>query len=144
MFYREDWIIKQIETLIAALIDAVFKNKSSEKTYVQEQNTIDELIEKNKICEAENFIFERAKLEGTVNDSEFLLTVLHFYQRLNNMSEEDLNAAGFSHDEIKEGLIDFFSKYCGDEKIKGIIENAYLDEVIATSTQANEKDDDSV
>lgn len=144
MFYREDWIIKQIETLIAALIDAVFKNKSSEKTYTPEQNTIDELVEKNRICEAEDFIFERAKLKGTVHDSEFLITVLHFYQRLNNMSEDELNSAGFSHDEIKQGLIDFFSKYGGNEKIKGIIENAYLDEIIATSTQANEKEDSSV
>ena len=143
MFYREDWIIKQIETLIAALIDAVFKNKSSEKTYVQEQNTIDELLKKNKICEAENFIFEKAKLKGTVNDSKFLLTVLHFYQRLNNMREEDLNAAGFSHDEIKEGLIDFFSKYCDDEGVKSIMENTYLDEIIATNTQSNEKKDGS-
>lgn len=144
MFYREDWIVKQIETLIAALIDAVFKNKSSEKTYTPEQNAIDELVDKNRICEAEDFIFERAKLKGTVHDSEFLLTVLLFYQRLNNMSDEDLNSAGFSHDEIKQGLIDFFSKYCGDEKVKGIIENAYLDEIIVTSTQANEKENGSV
>lgn len=144
MFYREDWIIKQIETLIAALIDAVFKNKSSEKTYTPEQNTIDELVEKNRICEAEDFIFERAKLKGTVHDSEFLITVLHFYQRLNNMSEDELNSAGFSHDEIKQGLIDFFSKYGGNEKIKAIIESAYLDEVIATSTQVTEQKDGSV
>lgn len=145
MFYREDWIIRQIETLIAALIDAVFKNKSSDKEeYTKEQSKIDELMEENKICEAENFIFEGAKRQGTVKDSEFLLTVLRFYQRLNNMSEEDLNSAHFSHDEIKQGLLDFFSKYCDDEKIKGIIENAYLDEIIAISTQANEKEDGSV
>lgn len=46
------------------------------------------------------------------------------------MSEEELNAAGFSHDEIKQGLIDFFSKYCDDEKVGKIIYNAHLDSLI--------------
>ncbi len=135
MFYREDWIIKQIETMIAALIDAVFKNKCSDEKYVQEQSTIDELLEKRKICEAENFIFETAEKQGTVKDGEFFLAVLRFYQRLNNMSEEELNAVGFSHDEIKQGLLDFFTKYCRDEKVNEITENAYLDEIIAENTE---------
>ncbi len=140
MFYREDWIIRQIETLIAALIDAVFKNKSSDKEeYTQEQSKIDELMEENKICEAENFIFEGAKQQGTVKDSEFLLTVLRFYQRLNNMSEEDLNSAHFSHDEIKQGLLDFFSKYCDDENVSKIIESTYLDAVIEKDAKEKNK-----
>lgn len=136
MFYREDWIIKQIETMIAALIDAVFKDKSSDEEYVQEQNTVEELLEEKKICEAENFIFETAQRQGTVDDSGFLLTVLRFYQRLNNMSEEELNAVGFSHDEIKQGLLDFFTKYCRDEKVREITENACLDEIIASNTDS--------
>lgn len=145
MFYREDWIIRQIETLIAALIDAVFKNKSSDKEeYTQEQSKIDELMEDNKICEAENFIFEGTKQQGTVKDSEFLLTVLRFYQRLNNMSEEDLNSAHFSHDEIKQGLLDFFSKYCDDENVSKIIESAYLDAVIEKDAKDKNKSSRSV
>ena len=129
MFYREDWIIKQIETMVAALIDAVFKNKSSENKYVQEQHTVDQLLEENKICESENFIFEAAERRGCA-DSDFLLTVLRFYRTLNNMSEEELNGSGFSHDEVKEGLVDFLTKYCKDEEVNKIIYNVYLDSVI--------------
>lgn len=140
MFFREDWIIRQIEMLIAALIDALFEHEPSEKDCTQEQITVNELIDKNKICEAENFLFETAKLKGKENSREFLITVLDFYQRINSMSEEELNAAGFSHDEIKEGLLDFFSKYCNDEKASKIIENAYLDEIIATNAQINEEE----
>lgn len=60
------------------------------------------------------------------------------------MSEEELNAAGFSHDEIKQGLLDFFSKYCDNEKVSKIIENAYLDEIIATNTETEESEDISI
>lgn len=140
MFFSEDWIIRQIEMLIAALIDVIFEHKPSEKTYTSEQITINDLVDKNKICEAENFIFETAKLKGKENNREFLIAVLDFYQRINSMSEEELNAAGFSHDEIKQGLVDFFSKYCNDEKVSKIIENAYLDEIIVANTEREEKD----
>lgn len=130
MFFSEDWIIRQIEMLIAALIDAIFEHKPSEKPCTAEQITLNDLIDKNKICEAENFLFETAKQKGYENNREFLVTVLDFYQRINSMSEEELNAAGFSHDEIKQGLLDFFSKYCDDENVSKIIENAYLDSLI--------------
>lgn len=141
MFFREDWIIRQIEMLIAALIDALFEHEPSEKECTQEQITVNELIDKNKICEAENFLFETAKLKGKENNREFLVTVLDFYQRINSMSEEELNASGFSHDEIKQGLVDFFSKYCDDEKVSKVIENAYLDEIIAANTETEESED---
>lgn len=144
MFFSEDWIIRQIEMLIAALIDAIFEHKPSEKPYTSEQITVNDLVDKNKICEAENFLFETAKLKGTESNREFLVTVLDFYQRINSMSEEELNAAGFSHDEIKQGLLDFFSKYCDDEKVGKIIENAYLDEIIATNTESEESEDISI
>lgn len=130
MFFSEDWIIRQIEMLIAALIDAIFEHKPSEKPYTSEQITVNDLVDKNKICEAENFLFETAKLKENENNGEFLITVLDFYQRINSMSEEELNAAGFSHDEIKQGILDFFSKYCDDEKVGKIIYNAHLDSLI--------------
>lgn len=141
MFFSEDWFIRQIEMLIAALIDAIFEHKPSENPYTAEQITVNDLIDKNKICEAENFLFETAKQKGNENNGEFLVTVLDFYQRINCMSEEELNAAGFSHDEIKQGLVDFFSKYCDDEKVSKIIENAYLDEIIVANTEIEKSED---
>lgn len=141
MFFSEDWFIRQIEMLIAALIDAIFKREPSEEPCTSEQITVNDLVDKNKICEAENFLFETAKQKGKENNREFLVTVLDFYQRINSMREEELNAAGFSHDEIKQGLVDFFSKYCDDEKVSKIIENAYLDEIIVANTEIEKSED---
>ena len=113
MFFHEDWIMRQIEMLIAAILNALSSEKSRTNTVTEEENTklsaIGELLEKNEICEAENLIFALA--DEKENDIELLAAAVKFYQTLNGKSEDYLNAHNFSHQEIKEGIEALYSRY---------------------------------
>ena len=105
--------MRQIEMLIAAILNIIIPAKSRTNTVTEEENTqlsaIGELLEKNKICEAENLIFALA--DEKENDMELLAAAVKFYQTLNGKSEEFLNSHDFSHQEIKEGLEALCSRY---------------------------------
>ena len=113
MFFHEDWLMRQIEMLVAAILNAVLSEKSRTNTVTEEEtiklSAIGELLEKNEICEAENLIFALA--DEKENDIELLRAAAKFYQKLNSMSEEFLNNHNFSHQEIKEGLEALCSRY---------------------------------
>ena len=113
MFFHEDWLMRQIEMLVAAILNAILSKRSRTNTVTEEENTklsaIGELLDKNEICEAENLIFALA--DEKENDIELLNAAVKFYQTLNGKSEEFLNAHDFSHEEIKEGLEALCSRY---------------------------------
>ena len=113
MFFHEDWLMRQIEMLVAAILNAILSERSRTNTVTEEENTkfsaIGELLDKNEICEAENLIFALA--DEKENDIELLDAAVKFYQALNGKSEEFLNAHNFSHQEIKEGLEALCSRY---------------------------------
>ncbi|MCH5317929.1 MAG: hypothetical protein J1E05_08130 [Eubacterium sp.] len=113
MFFHEDWLMRQIEMLVAAILNAILSKRSRTNTVTEEENTklsaIGELLDKNEICEAENLIFALA--DEKENDIELLNDAVKFYQTLNGKSEEFLNAHDFSHEEIKEGLGALCSRY---------------------------------
>ena len=113
MFFHEDWLMRQIEMLVAAILNAILPERSRTNTVTEEENTklsaIGELLDKNEICEAENLIFALA--DEKENDIELLNAAVKFYQTLNGKSEEFLNAHDFSHEEIKEGLEALCSRY---------------------------------
>ena len=113
MFFHEDWLMRQIEMLVAAILNAILPERSRTNTVTEGENTklsaIGELLDKNEICEAENLIFALA--DEKENDIELLNAAVKFYQTLNGKSEEFLNAHDFSHEEIKEGLEALCSRY---------------------------------
>lgn len=129
MFYHEDWLIRQIEMMIQAILNKICKKESGssfeEKSKIQQ--TILDLLSNDKICEAENLIFEFA--DEKRNDYNYLLTVLDFYKNLNGMSEDYLNKHNFSHQEIREGVLNFCSYYDSDE-IKKILNTFELERLV--------------
>lgn len=104
MFYKEDWVMKHIRLLIGFIRKLVLK----EDDVFDEENAysfseVDRLLDSGKIDEAENLFFSW-KDRGLL----FFNEVLQFYEKLNDMTDEELKSMGFSREEIQEGLVDYF------------------------------------
>lgn len=101
--------MKQIKLLVRFVAKAVFKKDTAEyKELVEESLAGTDILhrelmfflEEGKICEAENHLFEN--IDKTVKGH--LALALDFYERLNGLSDEELENANFSREEIKDGL----------------------------------------
>jgi hypothetical protein len=64
-----------------------------------------ELLAKGRICEAEDSLFDQFQPGST----DHLRLALDFYQRVNLMSDGELEARNFSRDEIYDGLRDIMN-----------------------------------
>lgn len=139
MFYHEDWLLRQIEMMITAILNIVFKHvaqEQKEENFIVQQK-LQELLCQNKICEAENFIFEM--LESKKNDYGFFAVVMDFYKQVNSMSESDLNAFNFSHEEVKDGIMNFCSHFSADKEISRLLDEFSLDEIVEKENEAEEQ-----
>lgn len=113
--YKKDWIIDQIESFID-VIDKVFLHKDSpsyelgkEKTSTEDSFYIelDNLIQKRKINEAENLLFD--KIDPA--NSKHLSIAVNFYSKLNQLNDETLEKANYSRQEIDQGLKDIMKEF---------------------------------
>jgi hypothetical protein len=108
---KQDWIMNQIESL-AMFIAKVFFKKDTTDYYVPVPDALTdtdrlhyellELIGENRINDAEDLLFERMDTA----DMKYLEVAVDFYARLNDKTDEELEAAEFSREEIEEGLHD--------------------------------------
>ena len=116
MYYHEDWLMRQIETMVSAIISVIFQtNPKSEDigTEIKITDTVDSgrrdtliaFLQEGKICEAENWLYENID----ENDISWLYTAVYFYSEINKLSDEYLVAHDFSREEIESGL----SEVCG-------------------------------
>lgn len=134
MFYQQDWFLRQIEMMIQAIIHLIDKKKA-ESCYEDEatvHQTISDLLNKDKICEAENLLFRSA--DENRNDYGLLLTALDFYNHLNGMDEDYLKEHNFSHQEIIDGLLGLHSYY-DDKEIKKLLQSFELDRLMEDMTK---------
>ncbi len=116
MGIKHDWILTQINMLIA-FIARVFFDKDTVHYEVADAAaptqddilflTLTALINERKICEAEDLLFENLDGYGR----QRLAVACEFYQRLNALSDEELEGAGFSREEINEGLVAVMKRY---------------------------------
>lgn len=114
--YHHDWLMRQIHTMIQLLGKILF-NKDHIKLNIQDESnsteihllheTLISLINELKINEAEDLLFE--KIDG--NDLIYMKVAMDFYDRLNSLSEGELEDAHFSRQEIKSGLEDVLDLY---------------------------------
>jgi hypothetical protein len=111
MIYEKDWIMRQIKVLVRSIAQLVFHRDLVEYEMEDETHltTTDflhrdllELIHQGRLCEAEDTLFDHY-LPG---DLSHLRLALDFYQRLNLLSDDELEAHSFSRDEIYDGLRD--------------------------------------
>lgn len=114
--YHHDWLMRQINTMIQLLSIILFKKDNVNFRVKDESNsakihllheTLISLINEAKINEAEDLLFK----EIDVNDLIYMKIAMDFYDRLNRLSEDILENADFSRDEIRSGLEDIMELY---------------------------------
>ena len=116
MYYHEDWLMRQIEAMVSAIISVIFHKspksedigteiKISDSVDPGQRDTIIAFLQKGEICEAENWLYENMDED----DISWLNTAVYFYSEINKLSDEYLTAHDFSREEIESGL----SEVCG-------------------------------
>lgn len=114
--YHQDWIMRQITSFIHMIGKVLFKKDSvelnihgesnSEKVHLLYERLIN-LINNLKINEAEDLLFENIE----TNDLIYIKIAMDFYDKVNKLSDEELEEADFSREEIKLGLEDILRLY---------------------------------
>lgn len=111
MIYQKDWLMRQIESIIAAILNflshtAQGKEDTSEVTQIGNQE-IDRFVSSGDICAAEDCLFENMD----VTDPSWLLIAAHFYSEINKLSDTYLKEHNFSREEISSGLLYVCEQY---------------------------------
>ncbi|MBU5427450.1 hypothetical protein KQI41_13745 [Tissierella pigra] len=114
--YHQDWIMRQITSFIHMIGKVLFKKDSvelnihgesnSEKVHILYERLIN-LINNLKVNEAEDLLFENIE----TNDLIYIKIAMDFYDKVNKLSDEELEEADFSREEIKLGLEDILRLY---------------------------------
>lgn len=116
MFMHQDWLMRQIELMAAAIaqlllgkgsIEYNLKEEFGHERSVELKNRLTELLEGGQLGKAEDLLF--AELDET--DKGILAAAIDFYQRANAMSDEELDAQGFTRSELWEGLGEVVERY---------------------------------
>ncbi|MDD4780843.1 MAG: DUF6483 family protein [Tissierellia bacterium] len=114
--YHQDWVMRQIELMVGFIVKIIFKKDNMEFNIYDESNStkihilyerLISLINQNKFDEAENILFEKAN----INDSVYLKIAIDFYNKINKLSDEDLQKGNFTREEIKLGIEDILRLY---------------------------------
>lgn len=109
--FQEDWVMRQIESIVDFLTVALLGKKAAETEIFdsQENSSSDadrlhreliQLIRDRKINEAENLLFDRLNSK----DKTYLALAVDFYSRLNRLDNDTLEQCDFSRAEIEDGL----------------------------------------
>lgn len=109
--YQNDYIMRMIEDMSAFLANVVFhKNAAAIEIFDEQGNVLESgllqlqlhaLIGEGRLNDAENLLFEKIAARP---DPAYLPVARDFYAQLDNLSDFALERAGFSRDEIREGL----------------------------------------
>jgi len=115
-YFRQDFLLRQIEDAIARAIRFAFKSGEPAQTLVEQdfdgqtrelRAELLALIERGELADAEDLLFA----ELAPGQPPSLALALWFYERLNALSDEALAAGGFSREEIARGLTDLAALY---------------------------------
>ena len=110
MIYQKDWLVRQIESMIAAIMHFLTHTPNQEDEVLISQSlseAIDRFLERGDICGAENWIYENVDDQ----DVRWLHASVYFYKKLNTYSDQYLTEHDFSREEIISGLTDMSERY---------------------------------
>lgn len=135
MYYQDDWLLRQIE-LLGVFLRRLLKGYKDEKMSMYEMEQISltqnavykkvyKLIGQNKICDAENYIYEI--LDNENENKEAIEAAVLFYYKINKMTDLELKKCNFSRDEIFSGLIKI-SEMCNMGNVFTYINNLEYNE----------------
>ena len=123
MIESNDWLLKQIN-VVSEFLQKLFtdmetnrklnENEQYQKDSFEFERLLENLIEEDKINDAENILFE--KLE--TNNLMYATIATRFYEKLKGLSDEKLQKSNYSRDEILQGLNDMCDMF-GLEIFKG-------------------------
>lgn len=111
MFIHQDWLMRQIEMVTMVLARLLFGKtgqKAGWEQALEDQQTreltddITGLLRQEKLGEAENLLF--ARLEGGFPEQAVLTAAVDFYRRANELTDSQLEAQGFTREELWDGL----------------------------------------
>lgn len=109
MFLKQDWILRQIQMIVDMVARIVFhkgaisyeiENAANPSQTDLLYSELIRLIDQRKLGEAEDRLMEQID----VNDRKHLELALDFYQKLNRLSDNELEQSGFPRSEISDGL----------------------------------------
>ena len=123
MIESNDWLLKQIN-VVSEFLQKLFtdmetsrklnENEQYQKDSFEFERLLENLIEEDRINDAENLLFE--KLE--TNNLMYATIATRFYDKLKGLSDEKLQKSNYSRDEILQGLNDMCDMF-GLEIFKG-------------------------
>ena len=119
MGFQDDWVMRQIEMMARFVANVVFGKKEGEVQYeivgnVNDSNSLThedmlylELMKRIKegdIGTAEDMLFE-----NMLYSDKYIELATDFYQKLNSLTDEQLEAGNFSRDEVYEGYLEIMT-----------------------------------
>ena len=116
MFYKRDWILRQIQMIADMIAHAVFgtsaiaymsENEAAPTETDQLYLKLDMLIAQKRIGEAEDCLLDSME----AGNRKHLELAMDFYQKLNRLSDEELAEANFPRQEIMDGVNFIIEKF---------------------------------
>lgn len=124
--FEQDYIMRIIKEMVRAILKLLFNidTESPSAELLKDSqcretlNCLLDMVEKGKINEAENMLYDLT----STGDMQNLQIALLFYSYLNDKEEDYLSEHNFSHEEVKSGLMDLAARY-GLDNISDIFMN---------------------
>ncbi len=110
MIYREDYLIRQIKGLIETIglgLKSQTKDRLEEGQSIEFSRELWDLLDRQDINGAENYLFEILDRQ----DLKYLRLGLRFYDKINELTDRELEEGDFSRQEIMLGLKDLLDFY---------------------------------
>ena len=112
--FQNDWAMRQVEEIGRFLAKLLFNKETTIYEVITDENgnitdegllylELKTLLRQGRLNQAENLLFERINRGENL---EYLEIAIDFYSQLNNLTDEYLEAHGFSREEVKEGLME--------------------------------------
>ena len=113
MGFQDDWVMRQVDMIARFVSQLIFKKQ--EVTYqITDMNNLtdidetylelNDLIEEKKLCEAEDKLFDNVQFSD-----RYVELSVDFYQKLNKMTDQQLEDADFGRDEVYDGFIEIMT-----------------------------------
>lgn len=123
MIESNDWLLKQIN-VVSEFLQKLFtdmetsrklnENEEYQKDSFEFERLLENLIEEDRINDAENILFENLE----TNNLMYATIATRFYDKLKGLSDEKLQKSNYSREEILQGLNDMCDMF-GLEIFKG-------------------------
>lgn len=113
---KDDYMMRQTDTLATTIARLVLRKTKTEYTPTAQAADaqadglwfrLNQLVQAGALNEAEDLLYEETDEE----DLRYLEIAVDFYVRLNHLTDKELEAGGFSREEIGEGLRELAGRY---------------------------------